>query len=58
MRTKSEEVKIPTNCTFDVGTDPDMAQVNVQNRVSQIESKLPQEVRMVGAKSFHFAIAT
>ncbi|MDW2063033.1 multidrug efflux RND transporter permease subunit VmeZ [Vibrio sp. 1579] len=36
------------NVTFDVGTDPDMAQVNVQNRVSQIESKLPQEVRMVG----------
>ncbi|MBM7036910.1 efflux RND transporter permease subunit [Vibrio ulleungensis] len=34
--------------TFDVGTDPDMAQVNVQNRVSQIESKLPQEVRSVG----------
>ncbi|TKF21333.1 efflux RND transporter permease subunit [Vibrio genomosp. F6] len=36
------------NVTFDVGTDPDMAQVNVQNRVSQIESKLPQDVRMVG----------
>ncbi|WP_394150957.1 efflux RND transporter permease subunit [Vibrio maritimus] len=36
------------NVTFDIGTDPDMAQVNVQNRVSQIESKLPQEVRMVG----------
>ncbi|MGF1709730.1 efflux RND transporter permease subunit [Vibrio kagoshimensis] len=36
------------NVTFDVGTDPDMAQVNVQNRVAQIESKLPQEVRMVG----------
>ncbi|MCG3736643.1 efflux RND transporter permease subunit [Vibrio cincinnatiensis] len=34
--------------TFDIGTDPDMAQVNVQNRVAQIESKLPQEVRMVG----------
>ena len=34
--------------TFDIGTDPDMAQVNVQNRVSQIESKLPAEVRMVG----------
>lgn len=34
--------------TFDVGTDPDMAQVNVQNRVTQIESKLPQEVRAVG----------
>lgn len=36
------------NVTFDIGTDPDMAQVNVQNRVSQIESKLPAEVRMVG----------
>ena len=34
--------------TFDIGTDPDMAQVNVQNRVAQIASKLPQEVRMVG----------
>ncbi len=36
------------NVTFDIGTDPDMAQVNVQNRVSAIESSLPQEVRMVG----------
>ncbi len=36
------------NVTFDVGTDPDMAQVNVQNRVSQIESKLPEDVRKVG----------
>ncbi|MDR9829009.1 multidrug efflux RND transporter permease subunit [Vibrio sp. FNV 38] len=36
------------NVTFDVGTDPDMAQVNVQNRVAQIESKLPAEVRQVG----------
>lgn len=36
------------NVTFDIGTDPDMAQVNVQNRISQIESKLPAEVRMVG----------
>ncbi|MGF1759472.1 efflux RND transporter permease subunit [Photobacterium sagamiensis] len=36
------------NVTFDIGTDPDMAQVNVQNRVAQIESKLPAEVRMVG----------
>ncbi|UTV30092.1 efflux RND transporter permease subunit [Photobacterium atrarenae] len=36
------------NVTFDVDVDPDVAQVNVQNRVSQIESKLPEEVRMVG----------
>ncbi|CAH0533751.1 Efflux pump membrane transporter BepG [Vibrio stylophorae] len=34
--------------TFDIGTDADMAQVNVQNRVSQVESKLPQEVRQTG----------
>lgn len=34
--------------TFEIGTDPDMAQVNVQNRVAQIEPQLPQEVRMVG----------
>ncbi|UPW19565.1 multidrug efflux RND transporter permease subunit [Agarivorans sp. TSD2052] len=34
--------------TFDIGTDPDMAQINVQNRVTQIESKLPPEVRQVG----------
>ncbi|UPQ89581.1 efflux RND transporter permease subunit [Vibrio sinaloensis] len=34
--------------TFDVGTDPDQAQVNVQNRVTQVTAKLPQEVRQVG----------
>ncbi|MCM2680289.1 efflux RND transporter permease subunit [Echinimonas agarilytica] len=34
--------------TFELGTDPDMAQINVQNRVTQIESKLPAEVRQVG----------
>ncbi|WP_462325787.1 efflux RND transporter permease subunit [Desulfoplanes sp.] len=30
--------------TFAVGTDSDMAQVNVQNRIQQAESKLPGEV--------------
>ena len=30
--------------TFETGQDPDMAQVNVQNRVSIAQSKLPQEV--------------
>lgn len=33
---------------FKQGTDPDMATVNVQNRVSQAESKLPAEVRQYG----------
>jgi len=30
--------------TFEVGTDPDIAQVNVQNRVQQAIPKLPTEV--------------
>lgn len=34
--------------TFKVGTDPDMAQVKVQNRVSQALNKLPAEVQQQG----------
>src|SRR6476619_6907414 len=34
--------------TFRVGTDPDLAQVQVQNRVSQALPRLPEEVRQVG----------
>lgn len=34
--------------TFKVGTDPDMAQVKVQNRVQQALSKLPAEVQQQG----------
>jgi HAE1 family hydrophobic/amphiphilic exporter-1/multidrug efflux pump len=34
--------------TFAVGTDPDMAQVKVQNRVAQAEPLLPQEVTQMG----------
>jgi hydrophobe/amphiphile efflux-1 (HAE1) family protein len=34
--------------TFAVGTDPDIAQVNTQNRVSQALAKLPQEVQDLG----------
>jgi HAE1 family hydrophobic/amphiphilic exporter-1 len=33
---------------FDLGTDPDIAAVNVQNRVSQATSRLPQEVTQTG----------
>ncbi|MEW5424336.1 efflux RND transporter permease subunit [Amorphus sp. 3PC139-8] len=32
------------NVYFNIGTDPDINQVNVQNRVSQAESKLPSSV--------------
>jgi multidrug efflux pump len=34
--------------TFDVGLDPNMCQVLVQNRVSQALSQLPQEVQLQG----------
>jgi hydrophobe/amphiphile efflux-1 (HAE1) family protein/NodT family efflux transporter outer membrane factor (OMF) lipoprotein len=34
--------------TFKLGTDVDKAQVQVQNRVSQVLSKLPEEVRQLG----------
>ncbi|MBX3697529.1 MAG: multidrug efflux RND transporter permease subunit [Dokdonella sp.] len=34
--------------TFRPGTDPDQAQVNVQNRVSQALSRLPEDVRRQG----------
>ncbi|RYE84882.1 MAG: multidrug efflux RND transporter permease subunit, partial [Hyphomicrobiales bacterium] len=34
--------------TFRIGTDPDQAQQLVQNRVSQAEPRLPEEVRQLG----------
>lgn len=34
--------------TFAIGTDPDIAQVNVQNRTALAEPQLPQEVRRNG----------
>ena len=34
--------------TFDVGTDPDIAQVKVQNRLQQVNSEIPEEVLKEG----------
>ncbi|KIC38118.1 RND transporter [Ruegeria sp. ANG-R] len=34
--------------TFAVGTDPDTATINVQNRVDQVTAQLPEEVRRQG----------
>lgn len=34
--------------TFEPGTDPDMAQVDVQNRLKTVEARLPQTVRQTG----------
>jgi len=34
--------------TFEIGTDPDQASVNVNNRVKQVEARLPEETRRQG----------
>ncbi|SIO33897.1 hydrophobe/amphiphile efflux-1 (HAE1) family protein [Rhodovulum sp. ES.010] len=38
------------NISFEVGTDPDIATVNVQNRVALAEPLLPSEVRQTGVR--------
>ena len=40
----SNDGSLTITVTFEVGTDPDMASVNVQNRVATVSSKLPEEV--------------
>ena len=44
----SSDGSVQITVTFEVGTNQDMAQVLVQNRVSQAEPRLPEEVRNVG----------
>ncbi len=39
------------NVFFKQGTDPDMAAVNVQNRVSKVQGLLPQEVTRIGVST-------
>lgn len=39
---------VKINVTFETGTDIDMAQVQVQSRVSKAEARLPKEVRDLG----------
>lgn len=34
--------------TFEIGTDPDQASVNVNNRVKQVEARLPEQTRQQG----------
>ena len=46
--TSSGDGVVGINVTFDVGTDLDIAAVNVNNRVNQVLSKLPQEVQRQG----------
>ena len=46
--TSSGDGVVGINVTFDVGTDLDIAAQNVNNRVNQVVSKLPQEVQRQG----------
>lgn len=46
--TSSNSGAYDLNITFTSGTDPDLAQVEVQNRVAQVNSRLPEEVLSQG----------
>ena len=48
--TASNDGSATIRVTFATGTDSDLAQVNVQNRVSVAEPSLPSEVRRQGLK--------
>ena len=49
--TSSDSGSYSLDVTFAVGTDPDQATVNVQNRVSQAMSQLPEEVKQSGVRT-------
>ena len=46
--TSSNDGTLAINVFFKLGTDPDLAAVNVQNRVSKATSQIPQEVVQAG----------
>lgn len=48
MSSSSEDSRYSLTVTFEVGIDPDMAQVKVQNRIQQAQSKLPTDVTRQG----------
>ena len=48
MDSSSEDSTYSLTVTFKTGTDPDTAQVKVQNRVQQANSKLPEDVTRQG----------
>jgi HAE1 family hydrophobic/amphiphilic exporter-1 len=52
MQSKSTSVgQLELTVSFDIGTDPDMAAVLTQNRVSIAEPLLPEEVKRQGVKT-------
>ena len=64
MSSQSDSVGMASiRITFEAGTNPDIAQVQVQNKLSVVEAKLPESVRRIGitveksAPSFLMAFA-
>ena len=43
-----QRASVQIQVTFEIGTNVDQAAINVNNRVKQVESRLPQEVRRQG----------
>ena len=46
--TNGNDGTMSVTVTFDIGTDPNIDQVNVQNRVAQAQPNLPTEVSQCG----------
>ena len=51
MTSTSQDGSYLLTVYFNVGTDKDIALVNVQNRLSQVEPRLPEDVRRLGVTS-------
>ena len=50
MESTSSTGSASISLTFENGTDPEIAQVEVQNKLSQVESQLPDDVRDKGVR--------
>ena len=46
--TSTSSGTVTISVTFDIGTDVDQAALNVNNRVKQVEARLPEEVKRQG----------
>src|SRR5256885_1532729 len=46
--TSTSNGQVQIHVTFDIGTDIDQATVNINNRVRQVEPRLPADVRRLG----------
>ena len=48
MQSESRNGSYQLTLYFDVGADPDMALVNVQNQLQLVQPRLPEEVKRFG----------